>query len=169
MADEQQDEAEVPESQPKPGGSLGMYMLLILLILGLEGAGGYILLDRAVPAPEQAADEEIEALTRAPERRAFRFYDGFRDMVVNPVTGRGRVLVQVSLVLDLDTDAALEEVRLKHDILWDLVLRRLETYPVATLRDPYKVEVKASLKREINSELRNGEVTDIYFTDVIVQ
>jgi flagellar basal body-associated protein FliL len=168
MADEQ-NEAEAGEPQSKPAGSPGKYMLLIVLILVLEGVGGYLLLDRAVPAPEQAAQEEIEELARAPEQRTFRFYDGIREMVVNPVTSRGRVLVQVSLVLDLDTDAGRDEVRLKHDIIWDRVLRRLETYPVATLRDPYRREVKASLKREINAELRNGEVVDIYFTDIIVQ
>jgi flagellar basal body-associated protein FliL len=168
MADEQ-DDAEGIEEQPKPSGSPGKYMLLIILILALEGVGGFVLLDMAVPAPEQAAEEEIEELSRVPEVREFRFYDGIKEMVVNPVTGRGRVLVQVSIVLDLDTDAVVEEVGVKHDILWDLVLQRLETYPVAMLRDPYKLEVKKTLMREINGELRNGEVTAIYFTDIIVQ
>jgi flagellar basal body-associated protein FliL len=168
MADEQEG-AEGIEEQPKPAGSPGKYMLLIILILALEGVGGYVLLDKAVPAPEQAAEEEIEELTRPLEARQFRFYDGIREMVVNPVTGRGRVLVQVSIVLDLDTEAVVSEVSVKHDILWDLVLQRLETYPVAMLRDPYKREIKKELMREINGELRNGEVTEIYFTDIIVQ
>ena len=53
MADEQ-DEAEVVEEEPKPAGSLGKYMGLIVLILALEGVGGFVLLDRVVPAPEQA-------------------------------------------------------------------------------------------------------------------
>ena len=166
---EEEEEVEEVEEKPKQSGSPAKYMLIILVILALEGVGGYVVLDRAMPAPEQAAEEEIAELTGPPEPKSYLFYEGFHQIVVNPVEGRGRALVQVSLALQLDGLAAEEEVGLKHDVLWDLILRRLETYSVLQLRDPYKREIKETLKREINAELRNGEVTELLFTDIIVQ
>ncbi len=168
MADEQ-DEADVLDEEAKPGGGMGLYLMIVLVILLLEGAGGYVILDRALPAPERAAKEDTEELTRPKEAKVFHFYEGIHQMVVNPVTAKGKVLIQVSLAIELSRPAAAEEMALKHEIIWDMVLRRLETYPVATLRDPYKQDIKSSLKREINAELRNGDAIEIYFTDIIIQ
>ena len=69
MADEQEG-AEGTEEQPKPAGSPGKYMLLIMLIIALEGVVGFVLLDKAVPAPEQAAEEKDAPRGRRGDSRA---------------------------------------------------------------------------------------------------
>ena len=61
MAEEDaQTEAAVPKSTASSGP--GRYFVLVLLILLVEGAVGYWVLDQAVPAPEVAPVEtEIES------------------------------------------------------------------------------------------------------------
>ncbi len=114
---------------------------------------------------EEAQPEEEE------QERIPRFYTDLEEMVINPVSGSGRRLVQVSLALEVDRDLVLGEIAKKRELIWDLILRKLETYSVQALREPAKLEVKKVLKQVINTEakLKNGEVIAVYFTDVVVQ
>ena len=90
-------------------------------------------------------------------------------MVINLATARGNNLVQVDFALEVDSDAALEELEIKHDMIWDMILQALETHSLKEIRDPKKPAVRKSIQTRINAELKNGAVTGVYFTDIVVQ
>ena len=169
MAEEEPEEG--AEEEPHPVVSTGRYIFLIVMILVLEGVGGYILLDQAVPVPEESTKKEEAQPEEEDEEKTLRFYTDLEEMMVHPVSTRGRHLLQVSLALEVDTELVLGEIAKKRELIWDLILQKLETYSVKALRDPAKMEVKKALKQVINKEakLKNGEVIAIYFTDVVLQ
>ena len=167
MAEEDPEEGAELEPKPAPAGSPAKYFFLVLLILGLEG-GGYVVLDRAIPEREEVVVEEEEE--EAPQEVADPlFYTGLNQMIVNPVFGRPFGLIQVSVALEVDSDAGLNELELKHDLIWDLILMKLEDASLQALRDPFRKEIKATLRRVVNKELRNGDMTAIYFTEFMAQ
>lgn len=164
MAREQPvEEPEVPKPSRKPA----RYLMLILAIMILEASGGYLVLDHAVPKPERVA--EPKPSQAKPKFVKPIYFLGLKNMVINPTSAQGQHLVQISFALEVDTDAALQELTLKQQETWDLVMRTLEGYSLETLRDPAKKVVKEAVERRVNAELKNGEVTAVYVTDFVVQ
>jgi hypothetical protein len=53
-----EEEAQDPIPEPKPSAQPGRYLIFILFILIAEAGLGYVLLDRAIPAPEELPQEE---------------------------------------------------------------------------------------------------------------
>ncbi len=168
MAEEPEEEAE-DEAPPRPAASPSRYFLLILVILLLEAAGGYFLLDRAIPAPDEGPKVEAKDEAADEEWRAPLFYEKITQMVFAPSDSRGHRLVQLSLVLEVEPKVVLGEVEKKHQIIWDLILQRLETFTLDAVREPEKRAIREDLMRVINAELKNGQVTAVYFTELVTQ
>ena len=168
MAEETEEEAEV-EAPPRPAASPSRYFLLILIILLLEAAGGYFLLDRAIPAPDEGPKVEAKDEEAKEEWKAPLFYEKITQLVFSPVDSRGHRLVQLSLALEVEPKAVLGEIEKKHQIIWDLILQRLETFPLDAVRESEKKAIREDLMRALNAELKNGQVTAIYFTELVTQ
>ena len=156
-------------AKPDAGGGPGRYFVLVLLILLIEGAVGYWVLDRAIPAPELpeevAPEEEEEEVVWTPPI----YYDALEELIVEPTSLRGRSMVRLSLVLQVDDRAVVDELTLRHTVFWDLVLRRLELLDEKDFRDPLKKKLKADLIKMINAELKNPGVLNVFITDIIMQ
>lgn len=163
---EEQQEIESPKKQPK---GPYRYLLLIVIIMLLETTGAYIYLNWAVPAPEVVEEElvleELETQKFIPPI----FYEDLAQMTFSPLETRGRNLVRLSIVLEVDRLPALDELTLKHMQVWDMVLQKLEQHTIEQLRDPDRQDVKDALTEVINKELVNGDVTGVFFTDFIMQ
>ena len=167
MAEEENpDEQELPKQDPK---GPYRYLLLIIIILLVETAGAYFALDWAIPAPEVVEDEpvleELEDDVFVPPI----FYADLAEIVFSPLDTRGGQLVSLTIVLEVDREVVLEEITKKHSMIWDLVLKTLESQTVEALRDPDKDPMRDALKNAINEELQNGAVEGVYFTHFIMQ
>ncbi|MGA1195030.1 MAG: flagellar basal body-associated FliL family protein [Candidatus Latescibacterota bacterium] len=156
-------------AKPEAGSGPGRYFVLVLLILLIEGSVGYWVLDRAIPAPEvpeeTAPEEEEEVVVWTPPI----YYEALKELIVEPTSLRGRSMVRLSLVLEVDDQAVIEELTLRHTVIWDLVLRRLELLDERDFRDPQKKKLKEDLIKMINAELKNPGVLNVFITDIIMQ
>lgn len=165
--------AEEPEAEPQEDKKLpthpGKYLVLILAVLGLEAVGGYVVINRAIPPREDFVEEGIEEIESQEEFKPPLFFTNLKKMVINPVEQKGMYLVQLSLALEVDSEIVLDELKKKQAMIQDLIIQRLESFPVRSIRDPYKDDIREALKRIINAELKNGEALAVYFTDIVVQ
>jgi flagellar basal body-associated protein FliL len=84
------------------------------------------------------------------------YYTKMVNMIVNPISATGSHLVRFSFALEVSSVATLEEVGIRHDILWDIVLRNLEAMTIEQLRDPEKKYLKSHIRKTLNAELKNG-------------
>ncbi len=73
------------------------------------------------------------------------------------------------MVLEVDRQPGIDELILKHTLIWDLCLRTLEGFSIDEMRDAERLPVKEKLIEAINGELRNGIITGVYFTEFIMQ
>ncbi len=167
MADET--DADVAPPVRKPAG-IGRYFSLVLLILLMEGVTAYWILDRAVPAPELPPTEELVEVEKKDEVWVPPLYfSDFVEMVVEPTAFRGNRIVQISLVLEVDAQAVVDELTVRKTVIWDLILRRLERLIEADFRDPKKEKLKSDLIQQINAALKNPGVVNVYITHLIMQ
>ena len=166
--------AEEPEEdggQPaRDQGGPGRYFVLVLLVLLIEGAIAYWIIDQAVPAPEEPAEEVTEEEKEEQKPWAAPiYYEDFEDIVVEPTAFRGNRMVQLSLVLEVDARAVVDELGVRQDHIWDLILRRLERLSEADFRDPKKKTLKSDLIKTLNDVLQNPGVTNVFITQLIMQ
>ena len=169
MAEENEDEAGPVQGSSEQGGP-GRYFVLVLLVLLLEGAIGYWVIDQAVPAPEMPAEgvPEEEVVEEKPWVPPI-YYEGLEGLVVEPTAFRGNRMVQLDLVVEVDAQAVSDELEVRHGQIWDLILRRLERLTEADFRDPQKVKLKADVMKALNDMLKNPGVTNVYITQLIMQ
>lgn len=169
MAEEEADAEEQAEAPSRSSGALSRYFVIILLIFLAEAAIGYYVLDRAVPVPEDLSGEIAEEEEEKEEWRPPIYYEEMKEMVFSPSDSHGSLMVQISLVFEVDSRAVVDELSKRHFVLWDLVLGRMERFTAKAMRDPLKQAVKEDVKQTLNQELKNGEVIGVYVTDFVVQ
>lgn len=169
MADESDEATEAQLARHARGP--GRYFALVLLLLMLEGAVGYWILNRAVPAPPEPPKEEEAAPAKKKKVQWVPpiYFDGLKEMVVEPTAFRGNRMVEISLVLEVDAKAVADELTLRKTAIWDLVLQRLDRLTLADFRDPEKKKLKSDLLEQLNAALKNPGVTQIYITHLIMQ
>jgi|GEM_PF-1106934 flagellar basal body-associated protein FliL len=169
MAEEDEAAGE-EEAGPKGGGGPGRYFVLVLLILLAEGVVGFWVIDRAIPAPEvpqeqtREEEEKEEVVWKPPI-----YYEALEGLIVEPTSPRGKSMVRLSIALHVDDQVVVDELTLRHVIIWDLVLRRLEILQESDFRDPEKKKLKNDLLQAINAELKNPGVLGVLITDIILQ
>ncbi len=166
---EEEDQEEQQELSKQDAKGPYRYLLLIIIILLAETAGAYMVLDWAIPVPEVVEEDPV---LKGLEEDVFVppiFYADLAEMVFSPLDTRGGQLVSLTIVLEVDRLVVLDEISLKHSMVWDLVLKTLETHTVEDLRDPDKELIRETIINLINEELQNGAITGAYFTDFIMQ
>ena len=169
MAEEETQDEQQDLPKPKAKGGSYRYLFLIIIILLLETAGAYFALNWAIPAPEMVVEETVMEELEEDVFVTPIFYEDLAEMVFSPLDTRGGQLVSLTLVLEVDRAVVLDELAKKHTLMWDLVLKELEGWSVAELRDPDKEPIREALVNAVNKELQNGAVTVVYFTDFIMQ
>ena len=168
MAEDEEEQAQEPRGGGNQKGGPGRYFVLVLLVLLMEGAVGYWVIDQAVPAPE-VPTEEIEEEVEEEEWVPPIYYEDFKDLVVVPTAFRGNRIVQLSFVVEVDVQAVHDELTARKDQMWDLVLRRLERFSEVDFRDPKKAKLKSDVIQSLNNELKNPGVTQVFITEIIMQ
>lgn len=169
MAEEDDGAGGAEEGGQKDTGGPGRYFILVLLILLIEGAVGYWVLDRAIPAPEMPEEESQEEEKPKEVWKAPIYYEALKELIVEPTSLRGKSMVQLDLALQVDDQVVVDELTLRHTVIWDLVLRQLELLDEKDFRDPAKKRLKTSLVEAINADLKNPGVLDVVITDIIMQ
>jgi flagellar basal body-associated protein FliL len=122
-----EEDAEDPISEPKPSPQPARYLVLILLVLLAEAGAGCVLLDRVIPEPEELPREEDEVQEKVKVKNPI-YYTNMIDIIVNPISPTGSHLVRFSFALQVSSESTLEEIGIRHDVLWDLVLQNTGVY-----------------------------------------
>lgn len=143
-------------------------VVLVLLIGG--GVAGFFLLKKDEPPPEQAnpaSKVPVPELNQAPAIGPMVNIDEF---IVNIISSDNPHYVKASLTVELSNEEVKTEVELRMPQMRDAVLLLIGNKTFEELQDLQgKKQLKAELLSKMNSFLRSGKVTSVYFTNFVVQ
>ncbi|MFO7985581.1 MAG: flagellar basal body-associated FliL family protein [Desulfatiglandaceae bacterium] len=143
-----------------------------LLVTGLIGGGVFFYLqkgntEKSVPATdaEETKNREMEALLL---KKRINF--PLESFIVNLADPGGKRYLSTRIVLELNDKDHIDALEKKVSQIRDRILMIL---PTKTFKDIQSVEGKNTLRNtlieELNAILQEGEITNIYFQEFVVQ
>jgi len=164
------------DTTPEEGGG-GKKKLIIIIAIALVillaggGAAVYFLFLKKPPPEEEQSNEQVE-MVQPPEKEEVNIGPmvEIKEFIVNIISEEGTHYVKASLTLELNDEAAQEEVDKRMPQIRDAVLLLIGNKTFEELQDLQgKKQLKAEIKSKINSFLKTGRVKHVYLTDFVVQ
>lgn len=159
---------EASESEPKKGFPLNIIIIGILAVC-LIGGGLYVwkagLLSKFTGKKEAAAEKQKES----EKTEVGEMYE-LESFIVNLTGGSGNNYLKIKISLELNNAELKTELEKKLPLFRDAILSLLssKTYvEVKTLEG--KAQIRAEILTTLNQYLKTGKVTNVYFSDFIVQ
>ena len=155
-------------AEPK-SGKMKMIILVVVALLGIAGAGagGYFVGNHGAPKEAEAKTEKAAAKPADPGLGPTVALDNF---IVNLLDDQDTRYLKAAITLETDSQTAADEVTERKPQIRDAILLLLSSKTYNELRDLQgKLQLQAELTTRINGFLKNGKVTNIFFTDFVVQ
>lgn len=136
---------------------IGIAVLMIIIAAGTS----YLFMNMFLDSPdtETAAGENQEI---GPT------YD-LGDFVVNLSGTRGYQIIQADIVVEVSTESTKEDLESRNPQVRDAIIRILRNQTTEDLQDPEIEQLKNEIQRRLNQVITEGEVTDVWFTRMVVQ
>jgi len=186
QAQEQQGEGKSAEGK-KPKSRIGGFGTILVpislvrialgvLVLGALTAGSFFLVvdvigpalgpPEAEPVKGTPADEEVKP---EPEQPGLTYK--IDDMVVNPVDTWGRRFLRLGVAFETkDGPAVIAELSTRDPQVRDILIREFSSRTLEELTDPtVREEIRLSCIERINEYLTSGKISNMYFTDYVIQ
>ncbi len=119
-----------------------------------------------VPLSGTAADVEVAPAIEPPGMQWV-----VDDIVLNPAGTNGKRFLRLGLAIETKDGAPLiAELDSRSAQMRDLLIRKFSSRTIEELSDPVvREEIRISCIEEINGRLAVGEISDMYFTDYVLQ
>ena len=173
MSDAPKAEGAAAEAPVKSKSKLPLIAGAAVLVLAGAGGGGYWWWSHRAPADPKAAEAAAAAEKSEPHTPEDAGIVGFEPFVANLADEGGTRFLRASLklvVAGADTAKEVEENAVEHAQLQSAILEILTVHTAEQLVTP---EGKAALKKEILEKashvLHSATVTDVLFTEFVVQ
>ena len=91
------------------------------------------------------------------------------DFVVN-ITDNSRInFIRASLVFEIEDNNLIEELEKRKPQLRDKIITTLRSQNETILKEANAQTIKKIIKNEVNKILKSGEITNVWFTELVVQ
>jgi len=147
-----------------------LLFLMVPLVCTMLAGGAYLAVTQ-YPALSQASAMLGYDPTAAPDSLIeYGVFLEVQNLVVNPDGSDGRRYLMVSIGLEAKRQAVLDETDSRDIVIRDLIIRTLSARTAEELADiRLREEIKEELIQEINTVLRRGTITRLYFTEYVLQ
>ena len=143
-------------------------ILVVLLFMGMVGAGFFILWNKISQMPQ--ATSTAEEIPVEEEENVIGPLYTLETMIVNLADHGGKRYLRVTMALELSDPEAVATIENRLPQIRDAILMIL---PTETYEDISTTEGKIALRNQvvekINSLMTKGHVNNIYFTEFVVQ
>ena len=91
------------------------------------------------------------------------------DFVVNLTGSRGYQYIQASIVVEVSTDNVIDELEKRSPQIRDCIIAILRDQTVADIEEADAQTIKNRIMASLNSLLYTGQITQVWFTQLVVQ
>ena len=175
MADEEKKGQEQEEGKKKGGFLKIIIIALIGMIIG--GAGGFFAFKMFFaktppPKPDNASQtaQKAQAAPVAPKKNEILPMVDLDPFIVNLADKDTRRYLKVKMSLEVSDKKVEEEVKKRMPEIRDIITLLLSSKTYADLSTiDGKLALKAAIVNRLNSIIVSGRVTNVYFTEFVVQ
>jgi len=160
-------EAEEKQEQTKKKSKMKLLILLLVVVIILGGGGFFAYLKFFKKAE---GEEEITHKPEKEKKTAKVVTHRLDTFLVNLADPGGKRYLKLTMELELDNPKTVEEINKETPRIRDVIITVLsskEFEEISTL--PGKTALKKELITKLNASLKTGKVTNIYFTEFLVQ
>ena len=164
-----------PSPAPKKSSAL-VYILLVVNMLFVGGAGAMLYLNKKKAGPEHTLERvvaaESEAQAHDAEAKEHEEFTGkmvpLEMFLVNLSGAKGNKLLKVTLELEVDNEKVQEEIDKRKPQIRDIIIILLssKTYTGVSSAEG-KDTLREEIKDTLNSFLTRGKVSKVLFTEFI--
>ncbi len=167
------EQAETVNEGPEEGkGKKGLPVKLILIVFSVLlflGAAGLVFKSGMFGASAEGDDTAAEAAGDSASTEFGPVYT-LDTFIVNLADERGTKYLKTKLGLELDNSLTAKEIDQRLPQFRDTILTVLSTKSFEDIRQlEGKYQLRAEIMAMLNPLLRSGEITNIYFTEFVVQ
>lgn len=176
------EEKENQEAESNEEGKKSNLMIIIIggflvLLLVIGGILAFILAGGSEEQPDmttQVSNENSDQQQRVTSRRKSSLNVGpmleMDTFIVNLLSENGRRYLKVKVNLELEDEELQEEVNTKIPVLRDIIIRISSSKTLEEVStEKGKEKFKDQIVTEINQNLKDGKVNNVFFTDFVIQ
>ncbi len=165
---------EEPQEEKKKGGAL-KWIVILLLLLGLAGGGAFAYFKYIEPilngdskGTEEATPEKKEEEEEA--KNTVREMVSLPPLVVNLADPLGRRYLKVGIDVEVNTLEGVEKVQAGMAQIKDTLLLLLSSKTYADLASiSNKLALKTEIVARMNQVMNDAFITQVYFTEFVIQ
>jgi len=175
---EKEKEAQQEEQEKKGGGFLKIIIIgVIALVIGMAG-GIFVYKTFLAPKPAPVAKDNAtnnqvaqkSAPPVAPKKEEILPTIDLDPFIVNLADRETRRYLKVKMSLEVSNDKVEEEVKKRMPEIRDTITMLLSSKTYADLSTvDGKMALKAAIMNRLNAILVSGKVTNVYFTEFVIQ
>jgi len=165
-SDEEKEGQEGQEGAPKKGLPV---KLIIIGVLAICLIGGGFFAWKSGLFSRLSGKKEVKTEAKAGVIEIGPIYE-MEDFIVNLSGGTGNNYLKVKVSLELDSEIVNAEVVKRLAQLRDSILTLLSSKTYDEVKTPEgKYQIRAEIIANLNQYLKTGKITNVYFSDFIVQ
>lgn len=185
MAEEvEKEENGEEETKPEPKKSNMMVIIIagfVVLLILMGGVIAFILSGGdEEPEVKEAGQEQVGyqnngegAPTKSYRRKTSLTVGPMLEMeqfIVNLLSENGRRYLKVRVNLELEDEELLEEINTKIPVLRDIIIRIASSKTLEEIStEKGKDKFKDQIVTEVNQNLKDGKINNVFFTDFVIQ
>ncbi len=163
------DEA-APEVEEKEKKGKGVLIAVVAVFVVLQAVVTFFIVQKTVFSKntEGAEASQEEILEEAADEPGLTF--PLENLIVNPAGCNGLRFVKISMILETYEEDVIAELEVRTYRINDILIRLLSSKSIEDLDSGWKRDsLKTEMIEAVNGQVGEGGVSNIYFTDFIIQ
>lgn len=178
MAEEKEGKAEEGGGKKKSPLKLIIILVVVLVLLVGGGLAAYLFLFKSKSADHNAATTEEKAPAKEEKakkdkksgEKATTVVYSMGAIIVNLADQGVQRYLKVQIAVELDNPKLEEEVKKREPQIKDIIISVLSSKTVSDVNTPQgKIALKQEIIKRANMVLTEGEITNLFFSEFIVQ
>jgi flagellar FliL protein len=152
---------------------------IVVLILIVAGAAGYFFIVKKDSGSKETTAKETSVKEKNTEKKAdvteskksgpSSVYS-IGAIIVNLADQEAQKYLKVQIALELSSPKLEEEIKKREPQIKDIIISVLSSKTMADVSNPQgKIALKQEIMKRINLSLVEGEVTDMFFSEFVIQ
>lgn len=150
-------------AEEKTGITLKTIIILMVVMVVIAGLSSYVIMSLLVNDGQQTADDDPEK-----DEHIGPYYD-LGSFIVNLSGSKGYQIIKTGIQVEVDEKQVISELEERMPQIQDIIIMTLRDQKIDDIEQSGAKLIKNQIKVKLNEVLAKGQITEVYFTEFVVQ